>query len=419
MQWSVQKGDTEYIAEETMGLIDRICAFLGVNQGDDKSATMMNQNILLAYVVLVLSVGSIAILLYALQANTFWAGATIFGIGIMFAGASFLVGNLIGFLFGIPRALRQSFPDTPQSAGSSESQSAINHPSYSTNTNLEQISDWLTKILVGVGLTQLSEISRNVNAMAVDMGKALGALDGNCTGNTAFAGAIIVYFVIFGFLVCYLWTRLYLQRALDDPVALLSDKIQQAQRDAEALAIIDRQLDRALDAKAVDQKVLSEAIKKASTFVKAQIFTRAQTVRSLNWENQKLIMERTIPIFIALIEDDTEKRYHRNHAQLGFALKDQCKPDYAKAKEALTTAINRRGPWEDEGWVIYEFNRAVCTIKLDPKFNLKLPSDIKIKEEILADLKASSSSEWIQTILVEEPSVREWMHLNNVNPDSL
>ena len=50
-------------------------------------------------------------------------------------------------------------------------------------------------------------------------------------------------------------------------------------------------------------------------------------------------MERTIPIFRALITSDTEKRYHANFAQLGFALKDQRKPAWSEAEEALSRAI--------------------------------------------------------------------------------
>jgi len=44
--------------------------------------------------------------------------------------------------------------------------SANGQPGYSGNTNLEQISDWLTKILVGVGLTQLREIPGQVQRLA-------------------------------------------------------------------------------------------------------------------------------------------------------------------------------------------------------------------------------------------------------------
>jgi hypothetical protein len=62
------------------------------------------------------------------------------GAGVAIAIASAATGYLLGFLFGISRSL--------QGGDSSES----NSQSFPGNTNLEQISDWLTKILVGVGL---------------------------------------------------------------------------------------------------------------------------------------------------------------------------------------------------------------------------------------------------------------------------
>src|SRR5262245_8259356 len=53
------------------------------------------------------------------------------GAGALLAGAAALVGALLGFLFGIPRTL-QADPSHPE-----EGRSTV-------NTNLEQISDWLT-----------------------------------------------------------------------------------------------------------------------------------------------------------------------------------------------------------------------------------------------------------------------------------
>ena len=83
-------------------------------------------------------------------------------------------------------------------------------PDFQQNTNLEEISDWLTKILVGVGLTQLSGISQALNQAAVAIQDALGSPP----QNYVFALAILIYFPVCGFLVGYLWTRLNLANAL-------------------------------------------------------------------------------------------------------------------------------------------------------------------------------------------------------------
>jgi hypothetical protein len=116
----------------------------------------------------------------------------IFGYGLIVAVASTAVGGLFGFLFGIPR--------TVQSSGkASEYQQEV-------NTNLEQISDWLTKILVGVGLTQLNNIPPKIWSMA-------DRLKVGFDGNQAVATCVLLNFVVCGFFAGYLFTRLFLAGA--------------------------------------------------------------------------------------------------------------------------------------------------------------------------------------------------------------
>jgi hypothetical protein len=107
-----------------------------------------------------------------------------------------LAGALIGFLFAIPKI--------------SQVQSTDNR-SYTqqVNTNLEQISDWLTKIIVGVGLIQLTKLPAFLDNLA----RLLTAGVGRDPDNKAFALAVIVYFTILGFLFGYVATRLFLAGA--------------------------------------------------------------------------------------------------------------------------------------------------------------------------------------------------------------
>ena len=67
---------------------------------------------------------------------------------------------------------------------------------WTTNTNLEQISDWLTKILVGVGLTQLNNLQPSLRAVARFLGPAFGAPP----GGEVFGLALALYFAAAGFL---------------------------------------------------------------------------------------------------------------------------------------------------------------------------------------------------------------------------
>jgi hypothetical protein len=79
------------------------------------------------------------------------------------------------------------------------------------NTNLEEISDWLTKIIVGVGLVELQKAQSKLQEAAGLIAQALGG-----ASQTSFAYALMVYFSIVGFFGGYLITRLYLQRAFGD-----------------------------------------------------------------------------------------------------------------------------------------------------------------------------------------------------------
>lgn len=79
------------------------------------------------------------------------------------AGAT---GALLGFLFGIPRLLQRpatSQPQTttePQPAGTPlpNQRQMARERFFSSNTSFEEISDWLTKIIIGLGLVQFQTI---------------------------------------------------------------------------------------------------------------------------------------------------------------------------------------------------------------------------------------------------------------------
>ena len=119
--------------------------------------------------------------------------------------------------FGIPKTLyRDLEPPHPQRlpehqpvpAGSSATTTAPRGPG-AANTNLEQISDWLTKIIVGGALVQFQKLPETINRAAAFMSPSLGSED-----EKYFAGGIIVFFSILGFLGSYLLTRIYLQPLL-------------------------------------------------------------------------------------------------------------------------------------------------------------------------------------------------------------
>ena len=184
---------------------------------------------------------------------------------------------------------------------------------------------------------------------------------------------------------------------------------------------MERQLNPSTDLPSVTQEELDQAVSAASRPVKVQIFNRAWQVRAENWLelDTKPKMERTIPIFRALIHSDTENHYHMNHGQLGFALKDQSAPDWDAAERELTMAIEIRGSWQKKGWSIYEFNRALCRIMRDDKFHQDLPSDESIVERIMDDLRVAAKNPKIRKFIESNSTIKKWLALNKIDESSM
>jgi hypothetical protein len=310
---------------------------------------------------------------------------------------------------------------------------------YRVNTNLEQISDWLTKILVGVGLTQIAGIRHGLSSLTAFVAQGLGA---PAVGQV-FALALLSYSFVLGFLFGYLWTRLFLAGALRaaDQAAIgalvaqveqvtkkanstelkLEELKKQSELDAAALNLAYRQLNPSSDLPVPNQAELDAAVAAASTPIKVQIFNQARQVRSETGRDpsQKQKMELTIPLFRALIHNDVENRYHMNHGQLGFALKDKSSPEWAEAEKELDTAINMRGPWKENGWLFYEANRALCRIQLDPNFAESRPSEPDRKAQILQDLRAAAHAADVWPWIKSDQVFQRWMELNGVKDKDL
>jgi hypothetical protein len=152
--------------------------------------------------------GLLTIVAYALRQPE-GSRLSIFTASVLLAFAAATVGALLGFTFGIPKTVAKA-GDT----------GAVSQ--YTGNTNYDQISDWLTKILVGAGLVELSKIG----SFFAEISSVLGPYYG--TAAPAIIPTIIITYAITGFLTTYLWARLYLIRQMqetevsDDPEFNLS-----------------------------------------------------------------------------------------------------------------------------------------------------------------------------------------------------
>ena len=150
----------------------------------------------------------------------------VFGLGLLLAGAAVMVGFIIGFLFGIPKTTdhpsSQPAPSPNPNQGNesnarsnremSSSQSSGGRQTTSTvvvsssvNTNLEQISDWLTKIIVGVSLVEFNKIIDQLRLFVGYMNRDMG-----WTAGGQYSTVIIMFYLPLGFFFGWTITRTYL-----------------------------------------------------------------------------------------------------------------------------------------------------------------------------------------------------------------
>ena len=149
-----------------------------------------------------------AILAYGLTAKSAYLQTCgllgLVGVAAGFAGAFF------GFLFGIPRSV-VSATEPDATAGDKRRKVGalvgnLDPDATQPNTNLEQISDWLTKILVGATLTQLGHIPTALGSLFVTIGSAIG----NSPSDTVFVGALTIYTGLAGFVQGWIAARVWL-----------------------------------------------------------------------------------------------------------------------------------------------------------------------------------------------------------------
>jgi hypothetical protein len=120
----------------------------------------------------------------------------------MWAIMCLAVGATAGFLFAVPRANPEAAPVK----------------GLRPNSNIELISDWITKIIVGVSLIEFRKIGAFIDAVSIQLGRSLliSPMTQSEADATSFAKALIVYFVLAGAIQGYLLTRLYLTQEFQD-----------------------------------------------------------------------------------------------------------------------------------------------------------------------------------------------------------
>jgi CheY-like chemotaxis protein len=188
------------------------------------TAAVRKRDVLPYILLFILLAGLLAVLAGALLPPYYHAvPALLWSLGFCVSGM------LLGFLFGIPRTLpsgtvnmappdeRANGKGRPDEAPPAGADAAAGSPSNTLflgtptpmeiNSNLVEVSDWLTKIIVGVGLIELKSLPGSARSMAAFIAPSLAT---DTPTAMAVVGGIMLFFSVHGFLIGYLLTRIYL-----------------------------------------------------------------------------------------------------------------------------------------------------------------------------------------------------------------
>lgn len=247
----------------------------------------------------------------------------------------------IGFLFGITRTLKlkkdKNDPNDDEAAFD-----------YTPNTNLEEISDWLTKIIVGVGLIELTKIISFIGNLSDKVAKNIGHNDA-----ASFVIGIVLYASAVGFTFGFLWTRLCFGRAIKQAdEALIEKKLNDLERiqqslidDQEATLLVAGMVDPEREDQ-TDQSKIDSVIQSASTHVRARVYWDAKSAQDKvgteyhDADIKKRVSDQTAMVFKALIHADKNNEYLHN--RLDLAISQQQAQHWDSAETTLLEAISLR-----------------------------------------------------------------------------
>jgi hypothetical protein len=132
------------------------------------------------------------------------------GLGFLVDLAAWLSGMLIGFLFGIPRAI-----------SSGQTRQTAQTPALTPSSNLAEVSDWLTKLLLGAGLVSLTKLGHPLGGLIDSLASGLSspAVSGTLASAKAATAGALFGFSALGFLIGYVSTTMWYQERLSKTLA--------------------------------------------------------------------------------------------------------------------------------------------------------------------------------------------------------
>ena len=169
-----------------------------------RAGDKIQRGVMIMAITMLLGMVGVAVLL-AYASDSWGAGVTIF---LLFV-ASAAVGASLGFLFGLPRARVADLGTSDSPTAEPPTRVAT---FYLTNSNLIKVSDWLTTIVIGLGLVNLGKVVPGLQSLGRALHEPLGA--------TAYSGVVGISVLIVGvlasFVLTYLWTSIRVRELLEE-----------------------------------------------------------------------------------------------------------------------------------------------------------------------------------------------------------
>ena len=235
-------------------------------------------------------------------------GERILFIGLIIGIAAFISSFFTGTLFGMPK------------------RNNIKESDYSLNNSLVEISDWLTKIIVGLGLVNLKEIPDFLMSLG-EYVRASSKYDNQLVN--IYSIGIVVYFSFLGLYIGYNYMRLVLSnkyKYADDN--LLEKKLELARSEA-------------LEAKNENEQKEKEIVK-----IKSEIQDKVQLAKTLLKKvNDPIISETDVHSVINLM---SSKKNIKDKGNLEHNIEKMLNEANLKLKKGLITNNNdpQKGQWK-------------------------------------------------------------------------
>jgi tetratricopeptide (TPR) repeat protein len=208
---------------------------------------------------------------------------------LLWAFACLALGAAMGFLFGIPKLAQNAVAPEDDTEDKNKKKSNRRPFRQQPNTNLTDISDWLTKIIVGVGLMQLKDLPAFLKRISLPLAESINPEE----PMLAFAVGIVVCFTVVGFLFGYLSTRLFLAaaffRADSQSLEQLEERTQEIEARQDATAQAMQGMATVVAAKSAadpiaPDKALAEAEKQVVSLAAANVAKRTESERThVDW----------------------------------------------------------------------------------------------------------------------------------------